>query len=30
VVSEDAVARKREPLLLTGADLKKMAKEKPA
>jgi len=30
VVTEDSVQRKRDPVLLTGADLKKMAKEKPA
>ena len=30
VVTEDAVLRRREPLLYTAADLKKMAKEKPA
>ena len=30
VVTEDSVQRKRDPALLTGADLKKMAKEKPA
>ena len=30
VVTDEAVQRKRDPLLLTGADLKKLAKEKPA
>jgi len=30
VVTEESVLRRREPLLLTSADVKKMAKEKPA
>ncbi|MBI2200745.1 MAG: ATP-dependent Clp protease ATP-binding subunit ClpX, partial [Armatimonadetes bacterium] len=30
VVTEESVLRRREPLLLTSADAKKMAKEKPA
>jgi len=30
VVTEEAVLRRREPLLLTSAEVKKMAKEKPA
>ncbi len=30
VVTDDAVLHRRDPLLLTAGDLKKLAKEKPA